>query len=153
METPPGWVKCFWTIVMKHSICILKSTLRLTLPRSSPLALYLQLGFQHFLCFIFKSIVLFDIAQSITLTPLLTFRLVPDPRWTPWRRWGRRSVGWHAVRTTPSTPTSPSLLVRFNTSVRFKLTISFCCFMLFKPHSLVLRFDIRGNTSSSEVTD
>lgn len=45
---------------------------------------------------------------------LLTFQLILAHRRIPWRLWERTSVGWHAVRMTPSMPMLPSLLVRLN---------------------------------------
>lgn len=53
----------------------------------------------------------------------LTFHLIFDPRWTPWTLWERRSVGWHAARTTPSTLMLPSLLVSLNATVCVNLAI------------------------------
>lgn len=44
----------------------------------------------------------------------VTFHLFPDPRWTTWRLWERRSAGWHGVHMMLNMPTLHSLLVRLN---------------------------------------
>lgn len=85
---------------------------------------YCQLSF-HFLLFaLFLSTLcfkpLFGFKTPHCFDPPLTFDLICDPRQTPWRLWERRSVGWHAVRTMPSTLTLPSLLVRKQIYLRWR---------------------------------